>query len=88
MKNSQNVIFPIDNLDMKKFIVGPYNTHCKYNLYAVSRHYGYINGGHYTAICKNTKRWFEYNDEQIEEIDTNDIISNAAYVLFYKRIDE
>jgi len=25
-----------------------------YDLYAVSNHYGSLNGGHYTAMCKNS----------------------------------
>ena len=88
IKNAQNVFFPIENLDMERFIVSPYKENCLYNLYAVSRHYGYMNGGHYTAVCKNIKGWFEYNDEQISRIDTDDIVNNNAYILFYKRVDD
>jgi ubiquitin C-terminal hydrolase len=63
-------------------------------LYAISNHYGSLNGGHYTAYCENpiAKIWYEFDDSSvsrvsntnsIEEIE-NSIVSKAAYVLFYK----
>lgn len=34
-----------------------------YDLYAVSNHFGSLNGGHYTASAKNPDgRWYYYND--------------------------
>ena len=35
-----------------------------YDLYAVSNHYGTMNGGHYTAMCQNpvNKLWYEFDD--------------------------
>jgi hypothetical protein len=37
---------------------------CKYDLYAVSNHYGGLRSGHYTAVCKNpvVERWFKFDD--------------------------
>ena len=51
-KNNSFVEFPIENLDMEKYICGP-KKNSKYDLFAVSQHYGSMGGGHYTAICKN-----------------------------------
>ena len=38
-----------------------------YDLYAVSNHYGSMNGGHYTAYCINPVHdlWFEFDDEAV-----------------------
>jgi len=62
----------------------------KYDLFAVSEHYGGLGGGHYTAHVYNHhwKKWFSCNDSSCHESnDSNSIVSYAAYVLFYKRKD-
>merc|ERR1711990_619195 len=50
--------FPLNELNMRPFTQGP-SVYQKYNLYAVSNHYGTMEGGHYTAYGKNsiTKSW-------------------------------
>ena len=61
-----------------------------YDLYAVTNHYGSLSFGHYTAYCKNyqTGLWYDYNDSSVSELDSpNEAVSNAAYVLYYKRRD-
>jgi ubiquitin C-terminal hydrolase len=65
-----------------------------YDLYAISNHYGSLNGGHYTAYCQNpiAKKWYEFDDASVSKVsDTNSlveienaIVSKSAYVLFYK----
>ena len=84
-KNNDNVIFPINNLDMKDFVIGPDKEHSKYDLFAVSQHYGSTGGGHYTAVCKNNGKWFSYNDSSCHETSESDALTSAAYVLFYRR---
>jgi len=44
-----------------------------YDLYAVSNHYGTLNGGHYTAMCRNpvTETWYEFDDSSISKIGRN-----------------
>ena len=84
-KNEENIIFPINNLDMKEFIVGPDKDHSVYDLFAVSEHYGGTGFGHYTAVCKNFDKWYSYNDSSVHETSESNIISNSAYVLFYRR---
>lgn len=56
----------------------------------LQNHYGSLGGGHYTAYAKsrNDSTWFEFDDQQVKTVgDTSQIISTAAYVLFYKRKD-
>ena len=67
--------------------VEPRYTH--FNLYAVSNHYGTMNGGHYTAYCKNAEynKWFKFDDQDVMEISGNEVRSSAAYILFYTAID-
>ena len=84
-RNDENIIFPINYLDMKEFIVGPDKEHSIYDLFAVSQHYGGTGFGHYTAVCKNVDKWYSYNDSSVHQTSESDIISSSAYVLFYRR---
>ena len=84
-KNDDEVIFPINDFDMKEFVIGPDKDHSKYDLFGVSQHYGGTGGGHYTAVCKNNGKWFSYDDSSCNETIENDALSSAAYVLFYRR---
>ena len=61
-----------------------------YDLYAVSNHYGSLAFGHYTAYCKNfeTGKWYDFNDSSVSEVyNPNEVVSGAAYVLYYIRKD-
>ncbi len=84
-KNDDEVDFPINNMDMRNFVIGPDKEHSKYDLFAVSQHYGSTGFGHYTAVCKNDGKWFSYNDSLCSETNESDAQSSAAYVLFYRR---
>lgn len=57
----------------------------KYNLFSVSNHYGGLDGGHYTAYCKNAarQRWFKFDDHEVSDISVSSVRSSAAYILFY-----
>ena len=81
-KNNTFVTYPTDNLDIKEYIVGPEKDKAIYDLYGVIEHYGSLNSGHYTAICKNDGNWVSYNDSVINII--NNPVTKNAYVLFYK----
>ena len=62
----------------------------KYDLYAVSNHYGSLAFGHYTAYCMNfeTGLWYDFNDSSVSELeDPSEVVSSAAYVLYYIRKD-
>ena len=85
IKNSEYVNFPINNMDLEKIVSGPEKKISKYDLYAVCRHYGNCYSGHYTALCKNFDKWYKFDDLKVTEINVNNIVSNEAYVLFYRR---
>jgi ubiquitin carboxyl-terminal hydrolase 4/11/15 len=73
---------------MGKYICesGPDKEFSKYDLFAVSQHYGGTGGGHYTAICKNYDgKWYSYNDSSVSNASPGNVVSSAAYVLFYRR---
>ena len=87
-KNSDEIDFPLVNLDMGKYIcdAGFDKNFSKYDLFAVSQHYGNCGGGHYTAICRNIDgNWYNYNDSSVSHASPSDVVSSAAYVLFYRR---
>ena len=80
------VDFPIDNLDLTKFLPNQ-NEKYIYDLFAVANHVGGLHGGHYFAYCKNYKNgeWYEFNDSHVDKIDKDKIVTENAYVLFYSR---
>ena len=84
-KNDDYVEFPINNLDLKNYVIGPDKDHSKYDLFGVSQHYGSTGGGHYTAVCKNNGKWFSYNDSSCHSTSESEALTSAAYVLFYRR---
>ena len=85
-KNGEYIDFPLENLDMGKYICGPDKDNSKYDLFAVSQHYGGTGGGHYTAICKNMDgKWYDYNDSSCSTSSSSNVVSSSAYVLFYRR---
>ena len=84
-KNNEFIDFPLENLDMGKYICGPDKSHSIYDLFAVSQHYGDTGGGHYTAICKNSGKWYSYNDSSCSSSSPANVVTSSAYVLFYRR---
>ncbi|XP_073476091.1 ubiquitin carboxyl-terminal hydrolase 15 isoform X5 [Aquarana catesbeiana] len=77
------------DLDMSKFLINPNAGPCRYNLIAVSNHYGGMGGGHYTAFAKNKDdgKWYYFDDSSVSTASEDQIVSKAAYVLFYQRQD-
>ncbi|CAH2274065.1 ubiquitin carboxyl-terminal hydrolase 8 [Pelobates cultripes] len=82
------VDFPLECLDLSQYVIGP-KTYKKFNLYGVSNHYGGLDGGHYTAYCRNglKQRWFKFDDHEVSEISISSVKSSAAYILFYTSLD-
>ncbi|KXN74397.1 cysteine proteinase [Conidiobolus coronatus NRRL 28638] len=60
-----------------------------YSLISVCEHFGDIKGGHYTATCKNSSndKWYNYNDEFVNSVDEDDIVSSSSYILIYQSKD-
>ncbi|KAL4578562.1 hypothetical protein LXL04_014686 [Taraxacum kok-saghyz] len=84
------VDFPIHDLDFSTFVAysNGRSTH-RYMLYAISNHYGSMGGGHYTAFIRHDgDRWYDFDDSRVSPIDEDRIKTSAAYVLFYRRLEE
>ncbi|RIB16224.1 hypothetical protein C2G38_2247164 [Gigaspora rosea] len=81
------VHFPIRRLDLTPYVpsnssdggsrpnsqqMGPF----VYDLYAISNHYGGLNGGHYTACVRNGYRneWHNFDDSRASICDEQDIV--------------
>jgi len=86
-KNNVFVDFPLENLDLSKYVVGYKAQTYKYHLFGVANHMGGINGGHYTAfaVSSENRKWYCYNDDRVSEIDKNQVASPTAYCLFYRK---
>lgn len=85
-KNSQKIEFPVKNLDLTKFCSGYSNTSPhKFDLVGVCNHSGNLRGGHYYAHCLcHDDKWRQFNDKFVSVISDEDIVTDAAYVLFYR----
>jgi len=81
-----HVNFPVEGLDMTPFVIAPGHAKAVYDLIAVSNHYGGMGGGHYTAYGKNRNdgKWYYFDDNSVTEA-KGEIVTKAAYVLFYQR---
>lgn len=89
-KIDNTVKFPIDNLDLRKYVLGPIDEEAPpvYNLFGVSEHVGTTaTSGHYTATVRNCKdgRWYRYNDAHVGETTGDAAVTGGAYLLFYQR---
>ena len=80
------VEFPIEGLDLGSYLSNKSDKDI-YDLFAVANHVGGLHGGHYFAYCKNCidGEWYEFNDSHVSKIDNKKVVSENAYVLFYKR---
>jgi ubiquitin C-terminal hydrolase len=86
-KNQILISFPLDNLDLSKYVIGYKKNSYIYELYGVCNHSGGVLGGHYTAYVKNANgKWYHFNDTTVSEVGLEDsIISPKAYCLFYRK---
>ncbi|KAL4471572.1 hypothetical protein ABPG74_008465 [Tetrahymena malaccensis] len=66
----------VDNKNDKKLL---------YDLYAITNHYGSLGFGHYTAYAQNNDRWFCFDDSSVRDVTPDQLVSEASYILFYKR---
>ncbi|XP_011690756.1 PREDICTED: ubiquitin carboxyl-terminal hydrolase 8-like isoform X2 [Wasmannia auropunctata] len=94
-KRNTAVDFPLTGFNLRPYLVTEnpkaimsnnirnYN----YSLYAISNHYGTMDGGHYTAFCKNAtqNKWYKYDDQTVTEVSPSQVKSQntSAYLLFY-----
>ncbi len=90
-KNDAFVDFPTDGLDMRPYALTIKNEAepVLYDLIGVSNHFGSLNGGHYTANCKNAVdgKWYNFNDSSVSKCSKSQAVSPAAYLLWYRKRD-
>ncbi|PPQ98045.1 hypothetical protein CVT26_003040 [Gymnopilus dilepis] len=58
----------------------------RYDLYGVTNHYGNLSSGHYTAFIASRGGWMYCDDSSVKPVDAKQVVSQKAYVLFYKRV--
>ncbi len=88
-KNNKIIDFPLYNLDLFNYVNGYEQNEAIYNLYSINNHSGNgINSGHYYSYCKHPgdNNWYEFNDDNVSKIDESNLITNSAYILFYKKL--
>uniref|UniRef100_A0A2I3GMS8 ubiquitinyl hydrolase 1 n=1 Tax=Nomascus leucogenys TaxID=61853 RepID=A0A2I3GMS8_NOMLE len=80
-----DIHYPLTNLDLTPYICSIFRKYPKYNLCAVVNHFGDLDGGHYTAFCKNsvTQAWYSFDDTRVSEIPDTSVQNATAYLLFY-----
>ncbi|OQR82782.1 ubiquitin-specific protease [Achlya hypogyna] len=91
-KISTAVKFPAEGLNLKEYCTKDnlhYDKTWDYDLIGVINHMGSLNGGHYTAECRNPEndQWYDFNDETVSGIKKPHLSSSSAYILFYQRRD-
>ncbi|XP_075751718.1 ubiquitin carboxyl-terminal hydrolase 15 isoform X4 [Rhipicephalus microplus] len=88
-KIDTHVDFPVTDLCMDDYIINRKHERAVYDLIAVANHYGGLGAGHYTAYAKNkeTHKWYHFDDSSVSSATEDNVVSKAAYVLFYMRRD-
>ena len=81
---NKHVDFPIDNLDLTKYVHGYNKESFVYDLYGICNHMGSLQGGHYTAFVRNyANQWVYYDDETNEKVkDLSKLVTSSAYCLY------
>lgn len=83
-KNSKKIVFPIEGLDMSKYMSGFVSGSNLYDLYAISYHSGGVRSGHYTAYTKNASNneWYHFDDSHVLHI--NGKLTDDEFKDFFK----
>ena len=86
-KNQMLITFPLENLDLSKYVIGYKRESYIYDLYGICNHSGSVSGGHYTSFVKNANgKWYHFNDTSVVEVSNlGYLISPKAYCLFYRK---
>ncbi|KAH0653940.1 hypothetical protein KY289_031618 [Solanum tuberosum] len=89
-KINKCITFP-DMLDMIPFMTGTDDIPPLYMLYAVVVHLDTLNAsfsGHYISYVKDLHlrgNWFRIDDTEVHPVSMSQVMSEGAYILFYKR---
>lgn len=91
VKSNNVITFPIDNLDLTPFAEGYDTFSCNMKLISIGCHEGFLNGGHYYAVCRHiNNNWYKYNDDTVSVFNIKENILSlfqSGYVLIYERIN-
>lgn len=88
------VDFPLEGLDMAPYCaasVEESSGSTLYDLFAVCNHYGRMGFGHYTAFARDwfgeqlSPHWHSFDDDIVRPISSDEVKTQAAYVLFYRK---
>ena len=83
--------FPLTGLDLRSIVKHDWEVGQEpiYDCYAVSNHFGGLGGGHYTAYARSDDGvWCNFDDSRVTtRVDESEVVSSAAYCLYYKRKD-
>ena len=82
--------FPLEGLDLSEHVMNwNEGEEPVYDLYAVSNHFGGLGGGHYTAFAlSDDGQWCNFDDSRVTtDVNESDVVSSAAYCLYYRRRD-
>jgi len=58
----------------------------KYDLYAVTNHFGSLSSGHYTAFISSRGGWVYCDDSRVTPVEAKEVVGKPAYILYYKRV--
>lgn len=89
-KLATRVEIPFQDLDLSSHLcqgASPSGS-ALYDLYAFCSHHGTgLQGGHYTACCKNPvdEQWYLFDDARVRRALDEDLAARDAYLLFYRR---
>ncbi len=85
-KIETQVDFPLNDLDLSSYLINKNEVKktTKYNLIAVSNHYGSLGGGHYTAYAQNRfdGKWYNFDDSCVSSTDETHVCVSALLLYF------
>jgi len=98
-KNNIMIEYPLRGLDLEEHVTGgidtrsPWDDHNRqkystmYDLYAICCHQVIsATCGHYYSYCLNTDGcWYLFDDDVVNSVSIDDLITKDAYVLFYRQ---
>ena len=86
MKNANAIILGNHQIMIKYKDVTNTEKREKYILQSTISHIGEtINNGHYIAHVKKSDKWYQCNDQAVEECSVDDIKQEEVYILAFKK---
>ena len=88
-KITRNVSFPMDELDMRPFLIDGAEPAAgtTFKLVSMVKHLGSVSGGHYVAYGRHPSAgaWYEFDDSYVTAVRPEQVAAEQAYVLVYQR---